>query len=135
MSKIKKEKDPKKIKKIKKKFSKKKDYFGLIPTLDATDKRIIRLVKQYKKKGFDDTVTWSLDLEISKFILPRLKLFKKISNGYPGHDITAQMWDSMLDKMILAHKLNIKDEWNPGEYEKYEEGMDLFCKWYRHLWW
>ena len=48
--------------------------------------------------------TWNLDTTIAEFILPRLKLFKKLNNGYPGKEEmdTPEKWDEALDKMILA---------------------------------
>ena len=30
--------------------------------------------------------TWNLDYWIANYILPRLKLFKKKTNGYPGNE-------------------------------------------------
>lgn len=35
--------------------------------------------KQFEKQGFDDSVTWSLDESIIKFILPRLKRYYEIA--------------------------------------------------------
>ena len=46
--------------------------------------------------------TWNLDYTIAKFVLPRLKLFKKLNNGYPGREgmETKEKWDEALNKMI-----------------------------------
>lgn len=48
--------------------------------------------------------TWSLDVNLAKYILPRLKKFKELNNGYPGMDEvdTPEKWDEALDKMIQA---------------------------------
>lgn len=48
--------------------------------------------------------TWSLDVNFAKYILPRLKKFKELNNGYPGRDEmdTPEKWDEALDKMIQA---------------------------------
>ena len=91
--------------------------------------------------------TWALDQNIAKYILPRLKLFKKDSIAYPGIDDmdTPEKWDEALDKMICAFEYlekddygiaveNYKDEWEKVK-PKIEEGLSLFAKWYTHLNW
>lgn len=52
----------------------------------------------------DPKETWSLDVSLAKYILPRLKKFKELNNGYPGMDEvdTPEKWDEALDKMIQA---------------------------------
>ena len=47
---------------------------------------------------------WSLDVNLAKYTLPRLKKFKELNNGYPGRDEmdTPEKWDEALDKMIQA---------------------------------
>lgn len=44
--------------------------------------------KWLKKQGLyvNPKETWNLDYTIAKFVLPRLKLFKKLNNGYPGRE-------------------------------------------------
>ena len=122
--------------------------------------------------------TWTLDTTIAEFVLPRLKLFKKVNNGYPGIDEmdTPEKWDEALDKMIIAFQyvldgyfwwiddseydyssgLHIRSEsakiiideedWVEPIRDRREketlrrqkvidEGMQLFAKWYQHLWW
>lgn len=57
---------------------------------------------------------WSLDITIAKFVLPRLKKFKKENIGYPGIEEmdTHEKWDEALDKMILAFEYVISwDDW------------------------
>lgn len=111
--------------------------------LEKTDKRYSRHVKQLKRHGFSDAETWGLDSVIVEFVLPRLKRFKEIHNGFPGGgDMTEQKWEEILDKMIFAFEFySMKDDWSenkPGfdlDYQNYEEGMRLFAKWLPHLWW
>jgi hypothetical protein len=113
----------------------------------------IRIIKRWFKfqwqiftRGYADSVTWSLDNEISKFILPRLILFKKLNNGFPSGE-TEKTWDKKLDKMILAFELQQKDDdiyyvdgvWNKRKYnldqKKITEGFTLFIKHYNDLSW
>lgn len=125
-----------KIKKRKKKHIKDKNYYGFLNELDKNDKRIRKLKKQYKKRGFDDSETWSLDLTIAQFILPRLKRYKEITIGCPA-SVSFEEWDEILDKMIKSFEIIIKEEgWPNKEQEKIqEEGLDLFRKYFLGLWW
>lgn len=109
--------------------------------LEKTDKRYKRQMAQLKKNGFSDSETWGLDSVIAEFIIPRLERFKEVQGGYPA-GLTEQAWDAIVDKMIFAFEFHqMRDDWShnkPGfdaEYEKYEEGLQLFAKWFSHLWW
>ncbi len=125
---------------LKSKWSLKKPLF-----LEKSDKRYARHVKQLKKNGFSDSETWCLDSVICQFILPRLIRFKEVNIGFPGGDVTAQQWDDMLDEMIFAFDWSLNNEEPKYEgltdkeknanWERYQKGMDLFAKWFRHLWW
>lgn len=99
--------------------------------------------------------TWNLDTKIAEFVLPRLKLFKDMENGYPGHGEmdTPEKWNEAFDKMINAFELLVKS----GEYygvwdyprqtylevkplleqkqKEVDEGLQLFAKWFQSLWW
>lgn len=94
--------------------------------------------------------TWSLDITFAKYIIPRLKKFKELNNGYPGIEEvnTPEKWDGALDKMIQAFEYvaNEFDWWvdNP-KYDCFaeekrrqaviNEGLQLFAKYYMNLWW
>ena len=111
----------------------------------------------------DDFDTWSLDYTLSHIIHPALIRLKEIKHGYPElwedgmvthHNYDRQLhfdfideevetkylinkWNDILDKMIYAfgrikedNSLDIsKDEW-----EKIQEGLDLFAEHYTSLW-
>jgi len=109
--------------------------------LEKKDKRYKSHVAQLKKNGFSDSETWSLDSTVAEFIIPRLKRFKEVQNGFPA-GLTEKSWDVIVDKIIFAFEFHlIRDEWSDNKlgfdaaYEKYEEGMQLFAKWFHHLWW
>jgi hypothetical protein len=63
---------------------------------------------------------------------------------HPG-DISMEEWNEILDKMIFAFKWSITedeeanytlpDKEKEENWKKYEEGMNLFAKWYMGLWW
>jgi hypothetical protein len=113
--------------------------------IEKNDKRYKEHVKQLKKYGFSDTETWNLFGVIAEFVLPRLKRFKKVSNGYPGGEITEAKWNEILDKMIFAFEWSItydnednsalSEKREKANWKRYEEGMELFAKWFMALWW
>ena len=86
---------------------------------------------------YDDRETWDLFTVISHFVYPRLVRFKECDCGYPGM-MTPEQWDETLDKMILAFKniivhnsgFECTDEINA----EITEGLELFAKYFRHLW-
>lgn len=106
--------------------------------ISKKDKRYKKYVNQLKKRGFSDTETWCLFSVVSEFVLPRLKRFREINNGYPAN-LTEEKWNEIIDSMILAFELCIKDD--NGDFmknedrEKVEQGLKLFGEYFQHLWW
>lgn len=70
---------------------------------------------------------WNLDYTIAKFVLPRLKQYKKDCNGYPGELEDEYAWYAILDKMIIAFEyICDEDDWwmfNP-KYD-YTKGIEF----------
>lgn len=96
--------------------------------------------KHLKKIGtyVPDSATWNLDITIAKFVLPRLKVFKKVTDCYPCEFNSLKEWHDVLDKMIesfylitncSSYKTFIENE------EDIKQGLDLFIKYYHDLWW
>lgn len=118
--------------------------------------------KKYLKKKheyFDPKECWDLDCNITKYVLPRLKYFRKHTSSYPGTLNNENEWNEILDKMIMAFEYrNQGDDWwfkNPRwNYIDYpelctfkehieedrrrnlamQEGFELFGKWFLNLW-
>lgn len=109
--------------------------------LNRPDRQIARQVRwffQRRKRGFDDTELWSLDLTIAEFIEPRLREFKRRLNGYPC-GMEEQEWLEKLEKMHRAFHLIVKEDGkmmlpNSPEAKEIEEGLDLFREHFFHLW-
>ena len=100
-------------------------------------KRSIRFLHQRLTRGWDDSETFSLDYSLAKIILPRLKRFRQVTIGTPG-EMSNQEWIDKLDKMIAAFEFAASEErWNASieDYEKHNEGLDLFAQHYWQLWW
>jgi hypothetical protein len=112
--------------------------------VEKKDKRYAKHLKQLKENGFSDSETWSLDSVICQFILPRLIRFKEVNNGFPI-GLTEQEWNDILDKMIFS--LDWSLNWEEDKYDalskeeqavmwkRYDEGIALFSKHFRDLWW
>jgi len=105
----------------------------------------LKMCWQILTTGWCDCELWNLDHTISKNLLPRLKKFRKTTNGIPG-GVTEKQWFRTLDKIIFAMDHMANDEW---EYElikakntrrliathkKIQEGCDLFGKYFQALW-
>jgi len=109
--------------------------------------RKIKYKKQRLQRGFDDTETWNLDSTILHFILPRLKRFRELANGYPPELGSFEAWQKKLDKAIADIELIYDD--SPVEHMSKEESRAYFDKqgqaekdiaeflgeYLFHLWW
>ena len=91
--------------------------------------------EQRKERGFDDSELWDLRTTIPRFIIPRLKEFRKI------HDEQFSMpdsWKADLDKIERAFELMVQNEGSfdltDEEYKEYEIGINLFSKQILTLW-
>ena len=112
--------------------------------VDETDDP--KLLEKYKnqrlERGFDDTETWNLDVTLAKFIVPRLKRFKELNNGYPAHFKAKEEWDVILNEMIEGFEL-YEDKWkcnsdqnitNLEEYKR-KRAVKLLGEYFYDLWW
>jgi len=116
-------------------------------------KQLQKLKNKGKYNQFDNSECWNLDHTMAEFILPRLKVFKKYTNGYPGIEPmdTYEKWLAALNKMILAFELIIKSddimfdsnnklvenwkELSEDRNNKVQEGLHLFATYFESLWW
>ena len=98
---------------------------------------------KYQKitRGFTDLEIWNLDHTTAKWLIPRLKYLKENTCGYPPDLETFEEWQEILQKMIDAFELYNGDsdtfdmDQLKTENEIIEEGMQLFGKYFRSLWW
>lgn len=112
--------------------------------VDKNDKRY-ESFKQYKKKtGISPDETWNLYGNITQFILPRLKQFKKRINEFGSYPVcykNKDEWIQQLDKMIQSFKEIEKDKFykDKKKREQYEkkikEGLQVFIDNFFDLWW
>ena len=101
-----------------------------------------------KRKNKDSTETWShkhdypieevwnTDNVLAQLISPRLQAFKALDkHGYPPEYKDMREWNNIIQKMIDAFELlKYVHTTSPDENKIIEQGLDLFCKFYRYLW-
>lgn len=93
--------------------------------------------KFFKKNGFRFEECWNLDVQIARFVLPRLMHLKKVKIGHPANLNSMDEWDEIMDKMIEAFYLLLSNSYIPKsteDEEKIKEGLALFAEYFQALW-
>ena len=102
-----------------------------------------------------------MQFTISKFVLPRLKHFKEVTDSIPNKiyekyrnpnrkisestKLASEEWKKTIDRMILAFQRIIDEDedchvwedrkyWNEQEKIK-KDGLKLFAEYFQDLWW
>lgn len=119
------------------------DTFGIkninFTVIDEASERWGEYKEQRLERGFDDSELWNLDRTIAKFIYPRLKAFADKTIGTPP-SLSKEEWQSILQKMLDAFDIIVDDDKYFAYAPSNEEdniiaiGLDLFAKWFCHLW-
>lgn len=121
--------------------------------------------KKYNPQAIAKTINieeiYDLDVTIARFILPRLIVFKEHCERIPRLNMTREEWNEILDKMIYAfERIALQTEEDTPEYKAYikaiwnnemdlvdlkraakaslkpiADGLSLYHKYYRCLWW
>jgi hypothetical protein len=97
------------------------------------------------KYGFKDKEIWNFDETIVEFLLPRMKRFREVNNGYPVK-LSWDEWNNILDKIINNLEFYKKDfndladvkEIIKKENEQTEalrEALKLIAEYIEWLWW
>jgi len=98
---------------------------------------------QRRIKGYDNRELWSLDYSVARFMLPRLKEFRKRTCGYPaafskdyGNGQGEGGWDNVIGEIIWALEYGLdKYEWSKENDQRFEKAMQLFGQYFWALWW
>jgi hypothetical protein len=85
---------------------------------------------QRMRYGVADSECWSLDYTFTKFILPRLKHFKKINIHTHPPQITPERWQEILDELIWTFEyMEDVEKFNPMPPVMYvRNNMDDYFK-------
>ena len=65
--------------------------------------KLERYKKQRDERGFDDTETWHLDKSLTLFLIPRLKRFIELNNGFPSGQ-TEESFNEKLNFVLKSFK-------------------------------
>lgn len=123
-------------------MSKKADikYLG-IPNIcfsltEKDDDREKKYSKQRKKRGFDDSETWSLCDTIANFIIPRLERYIEIASQV---NVETEEYNKSVNDFLEAMKLIERDDgiwiFTEKEQEQLESGLKAFQNIFMGLWW
>jgi hypothetical protein len=81
---------------------------------------------------------WNTDNTLAQLIVPRLQAFKALDKGGCPDDFKdIREWNNTIQKMIDAFELMkyAASKQSDDEEKTIEQGLDLFRKYYRSLWW
>jgi hypothetical protein len=71
--------------------------------------KLQRYKNQRDERGFDDTETWHLDKTVALFLLPRLKRYTQVNNGFPS-GMTEESFNEKLNYIIKSFEEYYQDE-------------------------
>ena len=80
---------------------------------------------------------WNTDNTLAQLIVPRLQAFNALDkHGGPSDFMDIREWNNAIQKMIDAFELMKYAGASHTEDEErtIKQGLDLFCKYFRHLW-
>ena len=98
---------------------------------DSYDERLKEL------EEFNELDIYSLRDSVAHFLAPRLRYMADTLTGTP-HELEPEEWRAILNKMADAFEL--AEHWDEIQVVNYEnelriqEGLQLFARWYMHLW-
>lgn len=92
--------------------------------------------KREKLREELDDFTFSFDISLAKFILPRLRRLKKryLEWTSPTDGLNRKVFNKMIysfDKIAKGYPYVVTNK----DCKKIQEGLDLFAKHYMALWW
>ena len=106
-------------------------YLG-IPNINFSCKECKTHKKQRKARGFDDSETYSLEVTIAQFIVPRLERYIELADGWierPKEQIEAT------DKFLNAMRIIARDDHSLENQKEVQDGLDCFPSLFQTLWW
>jgi hypothetical protein len=78
-----------------------------------------------------------LDVDIAKFIIPRIRKFRKTTISHPSN-MSLKKWKRILKSIEKAFKLSIDENISYKDVKKVDKkvnkGLKLFQKYYTQLW-
>ena len=90
-----------------------------------------------KETGVSPDECWNIDKTFACFMVPRLKMFRDMTCGYPGALSSMEEWHGILDRVIDGLELMSEDRcvYTDGERSRIDDALDLFGEWIQGMWW
>jgi hypothetical protein len=89
------------------------------------------------KNDFPIEEVWNTEHTLAQLTVPRLQAFKALDkHGGPSDFMDIREWNNAIQKMVDAFELMKYAGASHTEDEErtIKQGLDLFCKYFRHLW-
>ena len=110
-------------------------YIGFADQIPEDDRRHGHFEKEFNERGFDSSITWSLDYGLIKFIYPRLKEYRETA----FHVISAPELEAAVDEMLEGFAIGLEEEryfgFDEEDQAKIQRAFDLLAEHRRGLWW
>lgn len=90
--------------------------------------------QQRVERGFDDSETWSLDMTIARFIIPRLERYIEISKEIFADTDVNNTHIKDCNLFLNSMKCVANNEQLTKDKE-IQEGLDVFPTLFKALWW
>lgn len=104
-------------------------------------KKLEHYKKQREEQGFDDTETWHLDKTFALFIVPRLKRFLEVNNGFPSGE-TEESYNEKINYIIKSFEDYYHNEYEHSslddekvKLENAKSAVEFLHDLWFHLWW
>lgn len=108
-------------------------------------KKLKRKIKDFlfkRKYGCSYIEICNLNTATARFILPRLKLFRRDCGTSVPRGLTPKKWENIVDKMIFAFEyeaLQYTDTFSDKHFtdkdaKNIQKGLELFGKYFMDLW-
>lgn len=97
--------------------------------------------KQREEKGFDDTETWQLDKTFALFMIPRIKRFIQVNNGFPNGETHESYVEKLrfivksFEEYYIDDNINTSLELEKERLENAKQALDILSKLWFCLWW
>lgn len=95
-----------------------------------------RMAYQRVVRGHSDEELWNLNHSVAKLVVAGTSGMLEWGHGYPGELDSVEEWNEILTKIRDGFQVYLDDDWllDPAKAAKFQEGMDLFAKWFGGLW-
>lgn len=96
----------------------------------------LKYIIQRIKRGWSDEDCWAVDDHLATIIAGMTKQLKETSHGHPD-EMTDEQWVKILQTISEGFQVytdSIYDGLDETKIKKFDKAMELFTKYFSHLW-